>query len=736
MGVFDELKSKHQRDIGLLGEARLKISRLEGEMSSEAERMGQEYAELERWSAEEKRSLGQRIEYLEASIIEVVEVRAAKERDYAAERQRAEEAQSVLRAEFEDVEAERDMLREDVEGWRTRCSDLEKTLRSERQTGEETKRYQAASKARIKELLKKLQDHKISVQRKSVDDDDPSSDLVAILRSPAMGPSSPLLGATRERSASPSHNDLHQMAPPQAVQLLKDMRQQIFNLAGSLEHERNQHLAVKKETEDLKAEVARLSTALHDHSLTDTTMTTTDSHFFSPEKVRSISVAPTASTPPQPSAHNDRRREETGASGKKKRNHVFAYDSSMESGSGSTSVGGSVTTNQTSEPSELYHDHGEESEERKNDEEFVAQVEADLVGLGMGGLGTLAEEEEVASECGDGGKDLGPLTQVSQERSGRDSYDLESGRRASDDHSIAPSTPALEHNTSRGGQDPPPVPALPLEHAAMRGGSTSSSIESHGPPSPVARTAVSSQDTVTSPLGLSQEELYEDKVSSREPRPEFIREWSFERATAAVRATKNMTRPRVPAVTSARKPRNQNMSIEDFFGIMSLDESQKLPPLPTPEEALEMPPLFIEETHQPGSLWRSDLGYGALSRGTTTIRPPVGRGSTMYARSNASDRSSVSSRHSSNHQSSNQSHQSGLGTDVATAGGMLSRVVSLTSAFSGLSGYLTGSSNASGASMAVHAAAAAGKVCNADDDYDARNPSISWAVTRREEEMA
>jgi hypothetical protein len=74
---------------------------------------------------------------------------------------------------------------------------------------------------------------------------------------------------------------------------------------------------------------------------------------------------------------------------------------------------------------------------------------------------------------------------------------------------------------------------------------------------------------------------------------------------------------------------------------------------------------------------------------------------------------------------------------AAAAGGMFSRVVSLTSAFSGLGGYLIGNTSLSGAGMATNAAAAASKVCSLDDDYEPRNAAdTSWSVKRRDEEMA
>ncbi|UZJ52371.1 hypothetical protein CBS101457_001691 [Exobasidium rhododendri] len=776
MSLFEELKSKHQRDVGLLDEARTKIARLEIEMSREGERIHQEIAAMERWSVEEKKMLGQRIESLEASIVEVVQVREAQEQDHFEEKSRFENDNARLQTELEDIEAERDMLRDDVEGWRMRCSGLERSVRAEKQQGvEEVRRVKAASKARIKELLQKLHENNIKVERRSIDDEELSVELVAILCSPLVGPSSPKLNAPRDRSTSPNHGDLAQLPPSQAVQLLKEMRQQIFNLAGSLDHERKQHMLSRQEVDDLKVELAAAASDFRDESLNDMTTTTVDSHFFSPEKGReegdvSTEAVPSASTPPQAS---DRQSfTSSGKGGKKKRNHVFAYDSSMESGCDGTSLGSaSITTNQTSE---MHHDESEGEEMfSKNNEDFVAQVQADLVGLGMSQLGTLDEEEEAAaSELDD--QSSTPLhhsdTRLVEHDldvdAQRDSFDIESGRRTSDVESVTPSTPALDHHNTAPlhGEgtcivttQASTVSPLPLDH--ILGASNSSSNESDGPPTPFVSAAVpSSQDTMTEAMESSQQDEYYtssyDETTYKKARPEFIREWSFNQATAAIK-TRTGSAPSPSNGETARfmtkKVKDRKMSIEDFFGIMSLDDSQRLPALPTPEEALEMPPLYIE----PYSGRISQINYGNLERQNrfpSQIRPPVPRASLTYARSSSnSDRSSSSSsRNSSNHQLSAQSPYKSSGivdggglrrenssTQLAPAGGMFSRVASLTSAFSGLGGYLIGTSSLPGAGMATNAVVAASRVCNPDnDDYESRDADLSWSVRRQDEEMA
>jgi len=483
------------------------------------------------------------------------------------------------------------------------------------------------------------------------------------------------------------------------------MRQQIFNLAGSLEHERKQHLLARKELEEVKANPGNSRPRSLLDETANTTMPTMNSLMSTPEKGIVRDNSPSTSTPPQASGL-----ESPVKSIKKKRNHVFAYDSSMESGFGSNEMGsGSVTTYQTS------HDEDEASSNAKDDEAFVARVQADLAGLGMGTLGTVEEEESALDQ--ESAADAARIPP-------RESIDIESGRRASDVESVAPPTPSLEHAYQYSESVPPPVTTNTKEQTSLRS-SASSSLESHGPASPFARTSGggSSHSNSATPHDFA-EDVYNDHSYNDEdvsaPRPEFIREWSFQQATAAVQKKKTMKiAPRTrPTVVTSGLRKTRPMSIDDFFGIMTLDEDEKLPPLPTPDEALEMPPLYIEENYSTGKPY----GYGTSPRYPSSIRAPVPRSSAMYARS-MSDRSSISSRHSSlynqrNGQAKQQQYlpgnDSGFAASSAAAaigGGMFSRVASLTSAFSG---YLIGASTS--------------------NDHDSSNSS--WAVTRREEELA
>ncbi|PWN31819.1 uncharacterized protein FA14DRAFT_158632 [Meira miltonrushii] len=771
-GMFEELKSKHQRDVALLDDARRNIARLESELASESERARNEYDELERWSAEEKRSLGVRIEHLEASIVEVTQVRAAREQHHQAEMKEAMAKHEELKTQLEDAQDEREMLREDVEGWRTRCSDLEKSLRDRQ-------------------------------------------------------PSPMLSAAIREGSISPIITDFDAPPTPQAIKLLKDMRMQILSLARSLEMEKEQHAKTRTEKDQLNMRNARLLSNLHDQSFNDDTMATTmtadttmQDDVKEDAEVKHVTIAPpprsvsaksnlmtdsssngslngviTVSCLSNPSPTADRRAvsyESAGSSGsatKKKRNHVFAYDSSMESGKGGTSMGSmSGITHQTSDY--LGSPGSGENRNSKNDDAFIAEVQADLVGLGMStSLDTLDEEEEANVE-----KDGTPLSTGNEQfdtpqsihivqHQPSDSFDVEAGGlRPFDVESTAPSTPALDHQSPL----PQSLPTMSIgadEDDHLESGhnsvSITSSVESHMEPvSPLPTQSQTSTETITTPMdhddhgrfdsSKDEDQYLDEEVDESElppppaPRPEFIREWSFSKAMSTMpRSNSLREKPKLRIGTQGldmmgseqRKRRaRKNVSIDDFFGIMNLDQGTKLPPLPTPDEALDMPPLQFENDTGVTTSFNSAPPYGIAPRWPSTIKPPIAKTSRMYGQSMSSRSSSSLSpsgsfnsiRTSSQSQryGSSGNHYGGEQVPAAQSapgGGYFSRVVSLTSAFSsGLGGYLMGGGTPSPQALPAY------KNDNRMDYNDGyhgyggvesgdQNASISWAVTQRRE---
>ncbi|PWN94347.1 hypothetical protein FA10DRAFT_277909 [Acaromyces ingoldii] len=856
MPMFEELKSKHQRDVALLDDVRKEVARLNREMAHETERSTREYTELERWSAEEKRGLGTRIEHLETAIAEIVAVRDAREDAFKEEREKVEEELRQKAEKLEDAEAERDMLQDDVEGWRTRCGDLEKSSQKDRAVLDEEKRLRANAQSKVKELLDLVDQHGIAPPRPRQEyaaDDvsyaDFPMDLVSALRSPALGGASPSANAGYFSPKIPQHDGAASLPPPQAVKLLKDMRQQIFNLAGSLEHERSEHLKAKEEADALRAENARLASSFQDASGVNSTFNTTissggdsplrrdggaykgeDSTFDDVNGGMSCSttLSSLTSTPPKTTPTKDanvqRSSSGSGMVGKN-RKHVFAYDSSMGSASfGSGSVGTNLSSGLTSEH-DHHHQHNEhDSSSQKGSQDHltgamdvldgVAASEADLVGLGVSKLQTLDEEEEATTEAETPGSNAPTPVPYAQDRvqtvedSARDSFDLEAGADI-DVESIAPSTPALDRRdeAEQGGALPVVAISGEMSEAGHSKSSTqssaSSSAESHGPVSPYAsgedeqresRFNDDGLDTFDSALWCGDDHFVEDYLDEEADeagsvaRPEFIREWSFQKASEAIRAKRakaaEYRRARVEAARKGLEHRRQEEerqrkkrrpSIDDFFGIMKLDESMSLPALPTPDEALDMPPVYIDQHRADSQRFSAGSNYDNSPRMSMRIdgpaysyhpqhqhqqqRPPVAKSAYVAATRDSGNYRPMSSsslaqdggrfsqdyyqqqqqqqlQQQQQQPASVQEQQVAAAAAAAAGGGMLSRVSlsGLTSAFSGLGGYLL-----SGQGNAVNMAAAATKACTRSDDpenhyHNEDGGSISWTATRRLEE--
>lgn len=140
-----------------------------------------------------------------------------------------EEAHS-LRVQLCDVEAERDMLREDVDGWRVRVGDLERGLQAEKAKLEDERREVLAGRERIRKL----------------------GDRLAAASAAADSPSG-------------EQDEVKQMTAAQA-KLIGEMRDQIFALAGALERERADHLVTKEALERVRRGLVKTPFAVPDMS--------------------------------------------------------------------------------------------------------------------------------------------------------------------------------------------------------------------------------------------------------------------------------------------------------------------------------------------------------------------------------------------------------------------------------------------------------------------------------------
>lgn len=720
--VHDELKAKASRDAALLESTKKQVEMLERELANECERSAREKAELEQWNLDKEEHLFDRAQRAET---------AARQAEDSVVAMRAELEQT--KEQLEDLNAHCEVLQDDIEGWRSRCQDLEKTLRIEKAKSDENRKLRAAARLRIKQLTDAIDKGQGTVPADELGVlaalEMPQLDLATVLRSPNLGAISPNLSAvTPSGGLSPSIG--HEEAPPQITKLLADMRQQIFNLAGSLEHERKQHLHAKEEIARLQQQSIEVE---HSANATD-----------SAEKVlaaiegaaeQSFDDSRDVSTSDSFSGNSAHR--SSGVLGKNKR-HMFAYDSSMGSfGQSQSSASLSMTTNTDDT---IHTDNDSDMSDSFSAKLPSSESEHQLIGLGMGSLQTLDEIEEVSevseSVEGSNGTLSAALHSTMENDKGSNSpawVDIEAGN-------MDLERPSLEMSESSFGatyqdaEHAPPTPDLYRsasvadasghfaaaaaasnsiggasgEHNSTQSSSSSStSADSHAAPStPPTMHAAAAPAAAAAAV-----------MRNPSPRPEFHREWSFEWGK----------------VRAAKTPSEEH-AIEDFFGIFSEDV---LPPLSSSEEALDLPPIRLPTssngTLAPTAKINKDGRPMTTSHANTmrsasvfgNRRPPVARSAYLresFDTTSANSLSLASSSMSGGLPRYGHEAQASSASSLAAIGSRaLSRMSlqGLTGAFSGLSGYLT---NQSGAAVT------AAKMCNS---LDVKNGANGWASRNR-----
>uniref|UniRef100_V5EAS6 Uncharacterized protein n=2 Tax=Kalmanozyma brasiliensis (strain GHG001) TaxID=1365824 RepID=V5EAS6_KALBG len=653
LAVHDELKVRATRDAALLESTKKQVEVLERELANESERSAREKAELEQWNMDKEEHLFDRAQRAET---------AARQAQDAFTAAQAELEQT--KEHMEDLQAEREVLQDDIEGWRSRCQDLEKTLKSEKVKSDDNRKLRAAARLRIKQLTDALEKSGAGVPADELGVlaalEMPQLDVAAALKSPNLGAASPVVTPALSPSLA------GEVAPPQITKLLADMRQQIFNLAGSLEHERKQHLHAQEEVARLQAQ----QSAVPEAELTKDTA--------SPAAIEETSFASADDTPDLPASVTSSPARRSSVLGKNKR-HVFAYDSSMGSFNQSQS---SASLSMTTMTDDTVHTDADESDV---EDSFSTKLPwssstgstSELVGLGMG-LGRLDEIEEVSEVSESVAESSGTLSAVPDSAEAwidieagepRQSMESESGFSANyQDAEGAPPTPDLCRSIEPASTSAPAV--------GDRSSSSTSSGDSHAaPPTP---------DAHPTSLPLS-------------PRPEFHREWSF--SWAKVRSSKQ---------TPTWEP------VEDFFGILSSEDP--LPALSTSEEAVDLPPISLANGQLPASAKINRHGQPVLPTSTTRAsvfgkRPPVARSAYLRESFDATSPGILASHHSKPSAYRMHEAKSSAASSIASIGSRaLSRMSlqHLTGAFSGLSGYLTQNNTA----------VAAAKMCSTLEDEE------------------
>lgn len=713
LAVHDELKVKANRDAALLESTKQQVELLERELANEAERSAREKAELEQWNMDKEEQLFDRAQRAETAARQAQDALATMRSDF-----------DHAKEQLEDLQAEREVLQDDIEGWRSRCQDLEKTLRAEKAKSDEHRKLRAAARLRIKQLTDAIEQGSANVPADELCVlaalEMPQLDLASVLKSPSLGAVSPNPNLTPRLSPSIASEE----APPQITKLLADMRQQIFNLAGSLEHERKQHLQAKHEVARLRLEAQHHQQPAMSEQLS--------------EKETSLSAAAAAEDQRFPLQDDSRDmstsesfssvRPSSGVLGKNKR-HMFAYDSSMGSFGQSQSSASLSMTNMTDDTAPTDN----ESDMSDSFSTKLPTSESDLIGLGMGSLQTLDEIEEVSEVLESVAGSNGTLSAALATSPAW--IDVE----AAEDGALRPSLDVSEASFDATYQDAdhaPPTPDLyrSMEPAYMNAtkrfvksnvadstehsthaSSSSSSGESHAAPSTPPQHAIARLDDAGVEANFATRTC--TRTPSPSPRPEFHREWSFEWGKSR----------------SLKTPSAQH-TVEDFFGILCED---RLPPLSTSEEPLDLPPISLSSngTLLPTARLSKDgkpvtIGV-AMTRSASIFggkRPPVAR--SAYLRESFDSTSNSNIAHHENAQSigisgyGHEAHSSSASGLVASIGSRaLSRMSlqHLTGAFSGLSGYLT---NQSGAAVT------AAKMCNAGG-MEEGNSGVNWATAQR-----
>ena len=656
--AWDELKTRAQRDGALLESTRKQLDALQKELAGEKVRAQREYIELEQHFQAEKQALADKLAELEAQ----ASARAAEASEAHGELEK-------LRELLEETEAERDTYQEDVEGWRTRCSDLEKGARTEQARSEMESRARIGLAGKAKRLAAQLQalGHEISEEDEITEEDIATPSEAAAV---ALGrASSPI------RSGGGGYFSPHLPAPEQTVKLLADMRQQIFNLANTLEHERKQRAEVEEQLQSTQSQQTISQDAREEPpaaeqiSAPDQDETQDDS--------QEMEVKPLLTSEPVTIISPGRNK-------KKAVRHVFAYDSSAGSFGQSSASMGSQSISMTT------------VSDGQSDEEGFAKAQAALnaaseedddgdfsLATGRGALQTLDEvEEEALSDAAptepqysddttpvrpsvdlEGAEGGLPLEEGVAEKEGqlwrsRNSIDTKwSGRPV-----LMQGVPivAVEGNVldltsprgSDGRQSVTTMPSLQSGDDARRD-SDESSYDSQ-----VLATPPQYREEEYPEEGYRDDESEEEEFSMEEARPEFIPEWSFHKASQQA--------VRLASKSSKYQRHNKMPSVEDFFGIMT---DSVLPPLPTSSASLDMPPVYIEYASYAGNQDVSNSNRYA-----------------PYSRFEAQTRASISD----SSDGARQSMDSNASSYFSRATGMLSGRV--TNAISGLSGYLTNQS--------------------------------------------
>lgn len=444
-----------------------------------------------------------------------------------------------LRTTFGDTAAERDMHREDVDGWRHRCSELEHTIQQQQLRLKQEQTWRHAAQRRMEVLTNKVQTSSATScsgrsknsSISSVGSFDPDTELASMPPLPPMPSDHEMCDWSLQVARQLSRHTATEEEPdpsPETVRLLSDMRQQIMTLVAELEIERSDH-------RNTAAQLESVRTMPHARQFSSEASASS----ASPSTPMADHGEDLWNTPRPPPRSDDVERKN------KRRTFAIAPGDHQEL----------QWLSKADQPQWL-------SEEQAG--AFTEQREATETGM-LSGLGLtppdtnfnkpLPAEPEVPKAAG-----------LFDESLLHESLDMSTSRRRSSMMSWPAAEPELDYSGEADKELGNRASlAVDLEVAAPETDEWESEDEEDAPPV---------------------------RLTDPTKRPEFIPEWSFEQAV--FEATREMdayqtTGRRAGTLARRGHARLCNEPMDDFFGIM--DEGKSLPALPMPEHAFAPPPL-------------------------------------------------------------------------------------------------------------------------------------------------
>ena len=224
------------------------LASLHARMDEQRERHQQELTSLQRELEEVRQVMGSQL----------VAMTGAKD---AAEKELAELQKQVhdMGTQLEDTSGERDMYKEDIVDWRSRCSDLEHTIQSQQLRLDQEWTWRRVATKRMQAMSHRLQADTSVYSDESQASPSASGSMSLLEALPELPelPSEDELGlwtqrVTRQLSKHAPNSDAPDLAP-ETVKLLTDMREQILALYSALRLEESNHALTRDQLRDAQS---------------------------------------------------------------------------------------------------------------------------------------------------------------------------------------------------------------------------------------------------------------------------------------------------------------------------------------------------------------------------------------------------------------------------------------------------------------------------------------------------